>query len=115
MTVNGNLYAAQMITQMALVQGSISTVGDLESATPVVLQTIYAAVKNAVAPFNAAIKAYDADIDVTSVGGVVVGFPPPLMAAQLLGQTTDVEAQGRLIVGRAYVNRIGININNAPG
>lgn len=115
MSVDLNTYTAQMITQMALVQGSITTVGTLENATPKALEIVYAAVANALVPFNQAIAAYEADIDTTTVGGVVTGVAPLSVAATLLTQTDDVEQEAVLIVTRAYLARVGANINNATG
>lgn len=115
MSVNINDFTAQMLTQMALVQGAISTVGDLDKANILTLNVVYAAVKNLVAPFDNAIAAYDADIDIASVGGVVVGIGPPIMAQNLLVQADDLEKQGLLVVGRAYAVRTSANIANAPG
>jgi len=115
MSVDFNDYVAQITTQMALVNGSISVVGDLQDATPVVLATIYAAVLNALAPFEAAIAATDADIITTSVGGVVSGQPSPFLSATLLEQTLDVEQQARLIIAASYVTRVGANVFSSPG
>lgn len=115
MAVNYQSYAAQMATQLALLRGTITTVGSLQQSTPVVLKTVYAAVQNALAPFQNAIAAYDTDIDTTTFGGVVAGAPAPVSAAALLNQALDVEQQARLIVAQAYVARAGVNINNSPG
>jgi NAD-dependent oxidoreductase involved in siderophore biosynthesis len=115
MAVNQAAIAAQLITQLALVNGSISTVGALQEDSPIVLQTVYNAVQNALAPFLAAIAAYDADIDTTSVGSVVTGGAGPQLAAALLNQAADVAQQARLLVAQAYVSRVGVNVLNAPG
>jgi hypothetical protein len=116
MAVNYQAYAAQMLTQIALLNGSISTVGgSLQEATPVVLKTVYTAVQNALVPFQNAIAAFDADIDTTSVGGVIVGLAPPQMSVALLNQALDLEQQARLVVAEAYVARAGVNVNNSPG
>lgn len=115
MAVNQAAIAAQLITQLALVNGSISTVGTMQEDSPVVLQTVYNAVQNALAPFLAAIATYDADIDTTTVGSVVTGGAPPQMAIALLNQAADVAQQARLLVAQAYVSRVGVNVLNAPG
>lgn len=115
MAVNYQSYAAQMITQLALLRGTITTVGSLQQATPVVLKAVYTAVQNTLAPFQQAIAAYDADIDTTTFGGVAAGVAAPISAAALLNQALDVEQQARLVVAQAYVARAGVNINNTPG
>lgn len=115
MSVDINTYTEQMLTQMALVQGAISTVGVLDSATQPALDVVYEAVADALAPFNAAIAAYEADIDTTSVGGVVSGIAPPTMSDELLVQADDVTKEADLIVARAYLSRIGASVKSAPG
>lgn len=115
MAVNQAAIAAQLITQMALVKGSISTVGTMQEDSPIVLKTVYNAVQNALVPFLAAIATYDADIDTTSVGGVVAGVAAPQLATALLNQAADVAQQARLLVAQAYVSRVGVNVLNAPG
>lgn len=115
MSVDFNDYTAQMITQMALVQASITTIGNLDEVNLTTLQIVYAALQNLQAPFDAAIAAVELDIDQTSVGSVVLGLPPPMMVNLLLNQATDVEQEARLVVGRAYVSRIGVNVSNSPG
>lgn len=115
MSVDINEFTAQMATQMALVQGAISTVGDLDSANIFTLNVVYAATKNLIVPFDDAIAAYEVDIDIASVGGVVIGIGAPIMAKNLLIQADDLEKQGLLVVGRAYVVRTSANIANAPG
>lgn len=116
MAVDGNQYYEQMITQMDLVQASITTVGTpLQETSPVVLETVYTAVQSATVPFDQAIAAFDADIDTTTFAGVQPGVPGPINAVALLEQSADVEQLALLIVGRAYVTRVGVNINNAPG
>ena len=115
MSVNYSNYAAQILTQMALVNASISTVGKLQEATPITLKPVYAAVQNALVPFQAAIAAYDGDIDNTSVGGVVAGVPAPQLAIALLNQAQDLAQQSALVIAAAYVSRVGINVNNSPG
>ena len=115
MSVDFNGLAAKMLTQMALVNASISTVGTLQEATPITLRTVYAAVQNALAPFDSAIAAYDADIITTSVGGVILGTAAPTLASILLTQSTDVGQQSLAVIGRAYVARAAVNVLNSPG
>jgi hypothetical protein len=115
MAVDYAAYQAEMLTKMALVNASISTVGRLDGTSPVVLATVYKAVQNALAPFNAAIAAFDADIDQDSVGGVVAGLPGPTLAAALLNQAFDVSQEAVTVTARAYVSRVGVNIANATG
>lgn len=115
MAVNQASVGAQMTAQIAAVNAVISTIGTLENSPPVILQTLYAAVQNARAPFDAAIAALDADIDITSVGSVVTGLPPPQLAAALLNQTSDVMQEWQVIIAEAYLTRVGVNAFNAPG
>jgi hypothetical protein len=115
MAVNYQQYAAEMITQMDLVNASISTAGSLDNASPTVLAVVYDAVQNALVPFQSAITAFDADIDTTSVGSVVAGDAAPQLTAALLNQAFDVAQQAVLVVAEAYVTRVGVNIQDSPG
>lgn len=115
MTVAQASFASQMTAQIAAVNAVISTIGTLENNPPSILATLYTAVQNARAPFDAAIAAFDADIDMTSVGGVVPGLPAPQLAAALLNQASDVMQEWLVIIAEAYLVRVGANAANAPG
>lgn len=115
MAVNQSSFGTEMTSQIAAVNQVISTIGTLANSPPVIMLTLYAAVQNARAPFDAAIAAFDADIDTTSVGSVVAGMPAPQLAAALLNQTSDLMQQWQLIVAEAYLTRVGANAYNAPG
>lgn len=115
MSVDQTATAAQLTAAIAAVNASISTVGTLQNDSPVVLATVYAAVQSALVPFDNAIAAYDADIDTTTVAGVVAGIPVPQMISTLLVQAGDVAQQAILVVARSFVSRVGINVANAPG
>jgi hypothetical protein len=115
MAVIQSSFAAQMTAQIAAVNAVISTIGTLENNPPVILRTLYTAVQNARVPFDAAIAAFDADIDITSVGSVVPGVPAPQLAAALLNQTSDVMQEWQVIIAEAYLVRVAANAFNAPG
>lgn len=115
MTVAQNAYATQMTSAIAAVNAVLSTVGTMQYDSPIVLNTVYVAIQNARAPFDAAFQAFEADIDQTSVGGVVTGQPPPLMIAALLNQASDLNQEYNVIVAEAYLLRAGQNITLAPG
>jgi hypothetical protein len=108
-------FATQMTAQIAAVNAVISTIGTLENNPPVILATIYTAVQSARVPFDNAIAAFDADIDGTSVGGVVAGLPAPQLATTLLNQASDVMQEWQVIIAEAYLVRVGANAFNAPG
>lgn len=115
MAVNQAATAAQLTAAVAAVNAAIAAVGVLQDASPEALGGVYTAVQSAVAAFEGAVAAYDADIDTTSLGGVVPGSPVPLMVASLLEQAGDVTQQAVLVVAAAYVSRVGVNVLNAPG
>lgn len=115
MAVNQAAVAAKLTAGIQAVNETISTVGELNSSRPDILSTVYAVVKDALIPFVEAIAAYDADIDTGSVGGVVKNLPAPQLAAVLLNQTKSVEQQARLVIAEAFLSRVGVNLNNAPG
>lgn len=115
MTVAQTTFGAQMTAQITAVNAVISTIGTLENNSPVILATLYTAVQNARVPFDAAIAAFDADIDITSVGSVVPGLPAPQLAAALLNQASDLMQEWQVIVAEAYLVRVGANAFNAPG
>lgn len=115
MSVDIAKYTAEMLTQTALVQASITTVGTLDRASPKALEVVYAAVQNALAPFDAAIAEYEAEIETTSFGGVIIGRHPVQCAAKLIEQATDVIEEERVRQARSFVSRIGNNVNNSPG
>ena len=115
MAVNQATYAAQMTAQIQSVNAVISSIGALATAPPVILQTLYTAVQSALVPYQNAIAAIDADIDITSVGRVTAGGFGPVLATSLLVQASDVAQQAILIVAEAYLTRVGINCLNAPG
>jgi hypothetical protein len=115
MSVAQAAFASQMTAQIAAVNAAISTIGTLENNPPVILATIYTAVQSARVPFDNAIAAFDADIDITTVGGVVPGLPAPQLAAILLNQASDVMQEWQVIVAEAYLVRVGANAFNAPG
>jgi hypothetical protein len=116
MAVNQISFASQMTAAIAAVNAAISAVGaPLENSPPSVLNTVYAAVQNARVPFDNAIAAFDADIDTTSVGSVVIGLPAPQLAAALLNQASDLMQEWQVIVAEAYLVRVGANAANAPG
>src|SRR5260221_13882404 len=102
MAVTQSSYATQMTAQIAAVNKTISTIGTLENNPPVILATIYTAVQNARVPFDNAIAAFDADIDGTSVGGVVAGLPAPQPSATLLNQGSDVMEEWAGVIAAAY-------------
>jgi hypothetical protein len=115
MAVDQVSIAADLTAKIVAVNAAISAVGSLEIAPPQVLKTVYAPVQDALASFESAISAYDADIDTSSVGGVVAGLPAPQLAAALLNQALDVAQQGRLVIAMAFTARVGVNVLNAPG
>ena len=115
MAVAQNYYAAQMTAAIAAVNAVISTVGTMQYDSPVVLTQVYVAVQNARIPFDQAFIAFENDIDETSVGSVVVGQPPQLMAQALLNQASDLNQEYKVIVAEAYLLRAGQNVLLAPG
>src|SRR5260370_31828746 len=115
MTVNQSSFASQMTAQIAAVNAAISTIGTLENNPPVILNTIYTAVQSARVPFDNAIAAFDADIDQTSVGGVVAGLPAPQLAVTLLNQASDVIEALRGVVCRGYLHAVGAHARNGRG
>lgn len=115
MTVNQVSLASQMTASIGAVNAVISTIGTLENNPPVILATIYTAVQNARVPFDAAIAAFEADIDMTSVGSVVPAIPAPQLATALLNQASDLMQEWQVIIAEAYLVRVGANAFNAPG
>lgn len=115
MAVDQVSIAADLTAKIVAVNAEISTVGTLAVDSPIILSTVFTTVQSALVPFNNAIVAFDADIDITSVGGVITGPAGPVLAADLLNQASDVSQQGILVVARAFLSRVGTNIANAPG
>ena len=115
MAVTQSAFGVQMTASIAAVNAVISTIGTLENSPPVIMATLYTDVQNARVPFDTAIAAFDADIDITSVGSVVPGLPAPQLAAALLNQMSDVMQEWQVIVAEAYLVRVGVNAFNAPG
>jgi len=115
MTVPQNAYALQMTAAIASVNAVIDTIGTMQYDSPIVLNTVYVAVQNARAPFDAAFQAFENDIDQTTVGGVDVGIPAQLMAPELLNQASDLMQEYNVIIAEAYLLRAGQNILIAPG
>src|SRR5260370_4164828 len=115
MAVTQSSFATQMTAQIAAVNAAIATIGTLENNPPTILATIYTAVQSARVPFDNAIAAFDADIDGTSVGGVVPGIPAPQLATALLNQASDLMQEWLVIIAEAYLVRVGVNAVNPPG
>jgi hypothetical protein len=115
MTVNQTSFATQMTAAISAVNAVISTVGSLENDSPIIVQTIFSSVQSNRVPFDKAIAAFDADIDITSVGSVVVGKPAPVLATALLNQASDVMQEWQVIIAEAYLIRVGQNCLNAHG
>lgn len=114
MSYNANAQAAQLIIKLALVQNTITTIGTLEGQSPAVLNTVYVAVTNALAPVNAAISGYEADIDTTTFAGV--GSQDAVtMAKTMLSQMQDVTQESALLYMRAYLTRSAFNVKNYVG
>jgi hypothetical protein len=115
MAVNQAVLAAAMTVAIGNVNNTISTIGALETAPTVVMQTLYLAAGNALAPFNAAIAAFEADIDQTTFGGATPGVPGLQVAYNLLTQASDLTQEWQTIVAQAYLIRVATNAYNAPG
>ena len=106
---------AGLTAAISAVNAAISVVGTLESASPVVLSTVYQAVQNARAPFDNALASMDSSINMSAIGGVVAGSPAVASAAALLAQQQDVEQEAIILVAEAFLVRAGVNVLNAPG
>ena len=115
MTVAQNYYGLQMTQALANVNAVIATVGTMQYDSPVVLNTVYQAIQNNRWPYDQAFVAFEADIDQTSVGSVVVGQPAELMAQSLMNQASDLDQEYKVIIALAYLLRAGQNVLLAPG
>lgn len=115
MAVAQQAYGAQMTAAIAAVNAVIATVGTMQYDSPTVLNTVYVAIQNNRAPFDQAFLAFEADIDQTSVGGVIVGQPPQLMIDELVNQASDLDQEYKVIIAEAYLLRAGQNVLLAPG
>lgn len=107
--------AAQLSAGVAAVNAAISTVGTMEGAGIKVLATVSAAVENALASFDSGIAALEADIDQDEVGGVAAGLAAPELAAALTAQASEMQQLATLVTARAYLARVGVNVEEAPG
>jgi hypothetical protein len=113
--VNNALLQTNMAAALTVVNTAIPTIGTLQESPPSTIKTVYNAVQNALAPFNAAIASYDADIDTSSVGGVVATLLPLQMVTALKNQVLDVGNQAITIIAQSYVTRVASNLYNFPG
>jgi hypothetical protein len=100
---------------ISAVNAAITTVGTLETASPVVLNTVYQAVQNARAPFDSALAALDSSIDMVNIGSVAAGVLGHVSAPLLLAQQQAVEQEAIILVAEAYLVRVGANVFNSPG
>lgn len=112
MTATVNI--AGLTAAISAVNAAISAVGTLETASPVILGTVYNAVQNARQPFDAAVASLDSGIN-SVIGGVVAGVPAPISAAALIAQQQTVEQEAIILVAEAYLVRTGVNVLNSPG
>ena len=107
--------SADVSAAVTSVQSAITAAGTLQGASILALQPVIAAVDAALPVFDAAITELDADIDLVNAGSVASGLPAPQLAASLLEQTSTVQQLAVLIEARAYLARVGVNVDNAPG
>lgn len=115
MAVDQASIASSVTAQITAVSAAISTVGTLQGAGIKLLSTVSAAVESALPALQAGIDALDADIDETDVGGVVVGLAGPELAALLTTQASEMQQLATLATAKAYLARVGVNVEQAPG
>jgi hypothetical protein len=107
--------SAAVTNALAALQAAIEGAGTLQNAPPQVLAPVIAAANNAVTAINTQIAELDASIIETSVGGIAVGMPVPLMISTLIAQTQAVMDDSTLQQLLGFVTRILANLVNAPG
>jgi hypothetical protein len=93
---------------------AISTVGTLQDQPPTVLAPVNTALQDALDAINSGIAAFDADISLTSVGGVIVGPAAPDQWVTLLNQETDFLQESTLVTMRGYLGRALANVTLEP-
>lgn len=115
MAVDQASIASQITAGIVAVNAAISTVGTLQGAGITVLATVSAAVESALPAFEAGIATLDDDIDEVDVGGVAAGLAAPDLAAALTAQASEMQQLATLVTAKAYLARVGVNIEQAPG
>ena len=115
MAVNQDAIATQVQAALTSVQSAIAAAGTLSTATPFALAPAAAAVAAAVSTVQNAIAAFDADMITTSVAGMVVGSPPPVLWPILLNQVSDSQQIAVLLDALGYLQRLATNLAEATG
>lgn len=115
MSLNQSSLVAGLNAALVAVQAAVTAAGRLQSASIATAAPVAAAAANALPVVAAAIAAVDADIDTTTVGGVVAGLPAPVMVQSLLRAASDVQQLATLVYTQAYLSRLATNVAQAPG
>jgi hypothetical protein len=97
------------------VLATISTIGTLRTASPLILSTLVTVVDDSLTAINAAIGKLDTEIRTDSVAGMVAGTPAPDLWPVLVRQAYDSRQMAVLLNTRAYAARANVNVENAPG
>lgn len=109
------MISVSVSASVVALQAAVTAAGTLANASQQTLAPVKAAVAATLAEIDAQSTSIEATIDQTSVGGIHVGTPAPLLAAALIAQSTAVVDLSTLKTMRGYVARIGRNLDNAPG
>ena len=115
MAVNQSAIATQIQAAAASAQAAVATLPSLADATLVELAPVIYAVDQAVAVFENAQAELDADISLTTVGGIVPGQPAPQLVATFVEQVSSSQQDGVLITALSYLSRIQTNLEQATG
>jgi hypothetical protein len=108
--------ATALAGDLVTVLNSISTVGTLQTASPLILSTkLSPPVNTVLADLNAAIAELDTEIITDSVAGMVAGNAAPDLWPILVTQAYDSRQMANLLTARAYAGRVQVNVENSPG
>jgi hypothetical protein len=107
--------AGEIGDSLTTVLATVSTIGTLQTASPLILSTLITVMGDSLAAINAAISQLDTEIITDSVAGMVAGTPAPDLWPVLVAQANDSRQMALFLNVRAYAGRAQTNTAMSPG